>query len=578
MRPDCEHVRKLASSRNLTFVAASCCDLVRPSVAHCATRRQRSSQEIAPARASSQAQFQDVLNEDELRQYSLTSEIKEYDIILPSFSHPSGISKRSLRHAHYPRTHEITFTAFDEFHHLKLVRNDWLMRPGLDIEYLEGDGSIRREPIRTRDCHYFSTSLSHGNSPGAFSTCNELRGVLTIGDDVLYVEPLKNDHAQRVRRSPSETSHPHLIYKRETISEHEAIPCPVSGVDVAGNTGEGESASTVPGNETFYDGPYLGRKYVEVFYLVDSLVFQDFGQETESYAMTIMNIMSRRYLDPSLDIDLRFSVVRFMIATTSTPSATALQGGTVTFTVTADASTTLDDFCDWQAQLSYDDDTNQNDWDLALLFSGEDIYRSNSFSLLGLAKVSGACRLNSKCSITENNGLQAGVVMAHETGHSLSLSHDGVYGCPEDTNIMSAVVPSGIEAFRWSSCSSNFMKIFINTQTCMDDIPGSNLSSIVDLPGLTYDLDRQCQLATGDTTAFSNAATTCTALWCSNPNTPTFRTLRGMPVEGTTCGDGLWCIGGLCVNSTLDVAPAVDGGWTEYGDITLFNISRRFSK
>ncbi|XP_071497442.1 A disintegrin and metalloproteinase with thrombospondin motifs 1-like [Diadema antillarum] len=470
------------------------------------------------------SEFRNVLTEDELRRYSKKSEIKEYDIILPSFSHSSGISKRSLgHHAHYPRTHEITFTAFDEFHHLKLERNDWLMRPGLEIEYLEADGSIRREPIRTRDCHYFSNSLSHEYSSGAFSTCNELRGVLTIQDDVLYVEPLKNDHAKRVRRNPSETSHPHLIYKREAISEHdEGVQCPVSGMRVAGNTGEGASANAGPGNETLYDGPYLGRKYIEVFYLVDSLVYQDFGEETESYAMAIMNIMSRRYLDPSLDIDLRFSVVRFMIATTSTPSATALQGGSVTFNVTADALTTLDDFCDWQAQLSYDNDTNQNDWDLAVLFSGEDIHESNSSSLLGLAKVSGVCSLESKCSITENNGLQAGIVMAHETGHS--------------------------------------------TLTCVDDIPGSNLSSIFDLPGVTYDLDRQCELATGNKTAFSNVATTCTALWCSYSDTPSSRTMFGMPAEGTTCGDGLWCIGGECLNTTQDVVPSVDGGWTEYGD------------
>ncbi|XP_072176491.1 A disintegrin and metalloproteinase with thrombospondin motifs 1-like [Diadema setosum] len=292
------------------------------------------------------------------------------------------------------------------------------MRPGLDVEYLQGDGSIRREPLRTRDCHYFSTSLTHDNSSGAFSTCNELRGVLTIKDDVLYVEPLKDDHAQRVRRSPSETSHPHLIYKRETISEHEAISCPVSGMSMSGIVGGGGSVTPAPENPTVYNGPDLGRKYVEVFYLVDSLVYQDFGVETESYAMTIMNIMSRRFFDPSLDVDLRFSVVRFMIAPTSTPSATTVKGVTTTFTVTADALKTLNDFCNWQADLSHDNDTNQDDWDLAVLFSGEDIFQSSSSSLLGLSKVSGVCDLKSKCSVTENNGLQAGIVMAHETGHS----------------------------------------------------------------------------------------------------------------------------------------------------------------
>lgn len=47
-------------------------------------------------------------------------------------------------------------------------------------------------------------------------------------------------------------------------------------------------------NETTYNGPYLGAKYVEIFYVVDKLVYDEHLEETENYASTILNIVSTR--------------------------------------------------------------------------------------------------------------------------------------------------------------------------------------------------------------------------------------------------------------------------------------------
>ena len=63
----------------------------------------------------------------------------------------------------------------------------------------------------------------------------------------------------------------------------------------AGNTGDEVGTSTL-GNETIYDGPYLGAKYIEIFYLVDSVLYDEFGSDTEAYALTIMNIVSTSIL------------------------------------------------------------------------------------------------------------------------------------------------------------------------------------------------------------------------------------------------------------------------------------------
>ncbi|XP_030853908.1 A disintegrin and metalloproteinase with thrombospondin motifs 3-like [Strongylocentrotus purpuratus] len=107
--------------------------------------------------------------------------------------------------------------------------------------------------------------------------------------------------------------------------------------------------------------------------------------------------------------------------------------------------------------------------------------------------------------------------MAHETGHSLGLNHDGTYGCAEGRNIMSASLPSSTGAFEWSTCSSEHMKISISSEVCMDDVPIFDLSPIDDLPGLRYSADMQCQMELSIPTAHrcTFLTTSCTKLWCS---------------------------------------------------------------
>ncbi|XP_071487728.1 A disintegrin and metalloproteinase with thrombospondin motifs 1-like [Diadema antillarum] len=401
----------------------------------------------------------------------------KYDIILPRFVRPSSrISKRGLDATKHPISQEVKFTAFGEDHHLKLKLNNWLLKPDLEVEYVLANGTIRKQPLATKNCHYFSTSVTHQQAKGALSTCDGMRGSISVGNEVLHIEPLKDDHARRVRRSDSLASHPHVIYKRDASSE-EPAKCPVVQRDVDGNSGGG--GDTACESETTYDGPYLGRKYIEIFYVADSLVYQEFGDDTESYAMTILNIAPCR--DES----------------------------TVSFTVTPDADSTLDDFCEWQAQLSYNDDDNQDDWDLAILFSGEDLHSSNQYNLLGLSYVGAVCSLNSKCQITENCGLSAGFVMSHESGHRQVWFCHCTY-------------------FWFSDRETNHARFAQTTHQTTD----------------------------------------CGELWCMLPNSPLLSEFYGTTAEGTSCGEEMWCIGGVCVSSKLDVAPAVDGGWTEYSNFS----------
>ncbi|XP_030853186.1 A disintegrin and metalloproteinase with thrombospondin motifs 15 [Strongylocentrotus purpuratus] len=317
------------------------------------------------------SEFHGILTEEELHSYTKKAQIKEYDIILPLVHDPSKVSKRSVDSANDNEAHKVTFTAFDEEHHVVLEQNGWLLRPDLEVEYLQPDGSIRKEPVQTRDCHFFATSISHTGSTGALSTCSGLRGILSVADELLHIEPLKEHHAKRMKRRSSEDAVKlHIIYKRSPSTD-DATSCPVEPFTVTIDSNSASANGTViPGNETVYTGPYLGAKFLEIFYVVDSLVYNEYLDDTESYAITILNIMSRRYADPSLDISMRISVVRLLISMTETLMATDTGGSPVTMTPTNNGDTSLDDFCVWQAAQSVNNDSNPDDWDLAMLFTG----------------------------------------------------------------------------------------------------------------------------------------------------------------------------------------------------------------
>lgn len=81
-----------------------------------------------------------------------------------------------------------------------------------------------------------------------------------------------------------------------------------------------------------------------------------------------------------------------------------------------DAGTTLNNFCAWQSGWNPTEDSNPEHADYVALLTKVDIELRGQRSVAGLGRA-GMCGLRTKCSITEDNGLSSGFVMAHETGH-----------------------------------------------------------------------------------------------------------------------------------------------------------------
>lgn len=74
-----------------------------------------------------------------------------------------------------------------------------------------------------------------------------------------------------------------------------------------------------------------------------------------------------------------------------------------------------------------------------------------------------------------------------------------------------------------------------------------------DLPGTLYDANRQCQFTFGDESKHCpDTASTCTTLWCTGTSGGLLvcQTKHFPWADGTSCGEGKWCMNGKCVNKT----------------------------
>lgn len=88
---------------------------------------------------------------------------------------------------------------------------------------------------------------------------------------------------------------------------------------------------------------------------------------------------------------------------------------------------------------------------------------------------------------------------------------------------------------------------------CLMDKPQSPIQLPSDLPGTLYDATRQCQFTFGeDSKHCLDAASTCMTLWCTGTSGGLLvcQTKHFPWADGTSCGEGRWCINGKCVNKT----------------------------
>ena len=109
--------------------------------------------------------------------------------------------------------------------------------------------------------------------------------------------------------------------------------------------------------------------------------------------------------------------------------------------------------------------------------------------------------------------------------------------------------------FRWSSCSIEQFKHFLNgeTATCLYNYPHENQLLPRVLPGTMLSLDEQCKRDRGTNACFKDARV-CAQLFCFDSASGYCVSYRPA-AEGSSCGDGQVCRNGKCTAELENIIP-----------------------
>lgn len=193
-------------------------------------------------------------------------------------------------------------------------------------------------------------------------------------------------------------------------------------------------------------------RHVEALVVADTTMMA-FHQDVdvEIYLLTIMNMVSALYLDPTIGNFINIAVVKIVLMEeedaevsirVAIKNAACLMcidfaiHATICYSrgasflrtnsllcpqldIAVNADRTLQNFCKWQQKHNPDEDSHPNHHDVAILVTREDICsRANTpCSTLGVAHVAGMCQPDRSCSVNEDNGITLAHTITHELGH-----------------------------------------------------------------------------------------------------------------------------------------------------------------
>ncbi|XP_060092579.1 A disintegrin and metalloproteinase with thrombospondin motifs 12 [Heteronotia binoei] len=514
------------------------------------------------------------------RQDHFVKTLQEYQVVSPakvdadghflSYSLPHHTSnarrKRDLRRkdkVYYKIKHTEKDLFFNLTLHQGLLSNSYI----LERRY----GNYTRAkivPHTGTSCHFIGTVLRSDarNGMAVISTCSGLTGYFHLPDGDYFIEPVKK------YLSKEGTSQPHIIYRTDFIQK---------ALRERRDTWE-KNKQTCGVNETlsFFRQQELRRekwernrlrtkatsrrsvsreRWVETLVVADSKMIEYHGSDNvESYILTIINMVSGLFHDPSIGNAIHIVLVRLIL----------LEEEEQGLKIVHHADKTLASFCKWQKSINPKSDANALHHDVAVLLTRKDICAgmNRPCETLGLSHLSGMCQPHRSCNINEDSGLPLAFTIAHELGHSFGIQHDGKENDCESVGrhpyIMSRQLQYDPSPLTWSRCSREYITRFLDRGWgfCLDDVPKKkDLKPPFIAPGVIYDVQHQCQLQYGPNATFCDQVDNiCQTLWCAVKGS--CRSKLDAAADGTRCGENKWCLSGECITIGKSPEP-VNGAW-----------------
>uniref|UniRef100_A0A672UQ41 ADAM metallopeptidase with thrombospondin type 1 motif 9 n=1 Tax=Strigops habroptila TaxID=2489341 RepID=A0A672UQ41_STRHB len=430
-----------------------------------------------------------------------------------------------------------------------------------------------------KHCFYRGHVNARPRHTAVISLCSGMLGTFKSDDGDYFVEPLLSLEEQEYEE---EHNKPHLVYRHRTPpmnSSGDRQTCDTPGTCSVGEAGRYHFGPfhTTEMNSFPADRNKTGNisekkshkrtkrflsypRFVEVMVVADSRMVAYHGANLQHYVLTLMSIVASIYKDPSIGNLINIVIVKLVVIHNE-------QDGPA---ISYNAQTTLKNFCQWQQSQNHPEGSHLQH-DTAVLVTRQDICRAHDkCDTLGLAELGTVCDPYRSCSISEDNGLSTAFTIAHELGHVFNMPHDDNHKCKEDggknqQHVMAPTLNFYTNPWMWSKCSRKYITEFLDTGygECLLDEPSSRTYTLPQqLPGLIYDVNKQCELIFGPGSQVCPYMMQCRRLWCINIDGAHkgCRTQHTPWADGTECEPGKHCRFGMCVPKERE-APVIDGAW-----------------
>ncbi|XP_059866417.1 A disintegrin and metalloproteinase with thrombospondin motifs 1 [Delphinus delphis] len=483
------------------------------------------------------------------------------------------------------RTTHLRLDAFGRQLLLELQPDRGFLAPGFTLQTVgrrPGPDASRSDPVGDlAHCFYSGTVNGDPSSAAALSLCEGVRGAFYLQGEEYFIQPAP---AAAAEEEPPTRPQFHLLRRRRRGGGGARCGVLDDETQLAGGAGSEDEHATAQGPPRDRATQRMGQptgtrslrkkrfvsspRYVETMLVADQSMAEFHGSGLKHYLLTLFSVAARLYKHPSIRNSVSLVVVKILVIYEE-------QKGPE---VTSNAALTLRNFCNWQKQHNPPSDRDAEHYDTAILFTRQDLCGAQTCDTLGMADVGTVCDPSRSCSVIEDDGLQAAFTTAHELGHVFNMPHDdakqcaSVNGVNRDSHMMASMLSNLDRSQPWSPCSAYMITSFLDNDhgECLMDKPQSPIQLPSDLPGTLYDANRQCQFTFGDESKHCpDAASTCTTLWCTGTSGGLLvcQTKHFPWADGTSCGEGKWCVNGKCVNKTdkKHFDTPVHGSWGPWG-------------
>uniref|UniRef100_A0A8C0KDD9 ADAM metallopeptidase with thrombospondin type 1 motif 9 n=1 Tax=Canis lupus dingo TaxID=286419 RepID=A0A8C0KDD9_CANLU len=416
------------------------------------------------------------------------------------------------------------------------------------------------EEAELKHCFYKGHVNTKSEHTAVISLCSGMLGTFRSHDGDYFIEPLLSIDEQE---DEEEQNKPHIVYRHSTLHREPSAgrrACDTPGIYFLLKPSpqlcemgrwHTREKRTHRRTKRFLSYP----RFVEVMVVADYRMVLYHGTNLQHYILTLMSIVASIYKDPSIGNLINIVIVNLVVIHNEQ------EGPSISF----NAQTTLRNFCQWQHSKNYPGGIQH---DTAVLVTRQDICRAHDkCDTLGLAELGTICDPYRSCSISEDSGLSTAFTIAHELGHVFNMPHDDNNKCKEEgvkspQHVMAPTLNFYTNPWMWSKCSRRYITEFLDTGygECLLNEPESRPYPLPrQLPGLLYNVNKQCELIFGPGSQVCPYMMQCRRLWCNNVD-GVCRTQHTPWADGTECEPGKHCKFGFCVPKEMEV-PVTDGSW-----------------